>query len=155
METHSLGDHLRREREARGVSLDAVSAATRIPIRTLQAMETDQWNRLPGGIFNRGFVRSVGAFLGLDADSLVAQYVAATHDGPQQRLLDPEPRPVWPVVVWVAAGALALAALIVGSWAAYRYFRAHATVAAPTRHAALIRQPKPSATIPASPVSKH
>lgn len=140
METDSLGTHLRREREARGVSLDAVAAATRIPLRTLQAMESDEWSRLPGGIFNRGFVRSVGLFLGLDADGLVTEYVAATHDAPQPRFLEPEQRSLWPVIVCLAAGTALLIALIVGGWALYRHFRprTHAGIAMPARRAAVV-----------------
>ena len=58
----------------RGVSLEEVSAATRISTRFLEAMEKDQWERLPGGVFNRGFIRSIARYLGLDEDGLVAEY---------------------------------------------------------------------------------
>ena len=54
----TFGDNLRREREMRGVSLDEISAATRIATRFLQAIENEQWDQLPGGVFNRGFVRA-------------------------------------------------------------------------------------------------
>jgi cytoskeleton protein RodZ len=40
----------------------------------LEAIEKDQWELLPGGVFNRGFIRSIARFLGLDEDSLVAEY---------------------------------------------------------------------------------
>jgi cytoskeleton protein RodZ len=74
MSSTPFGEHLRREREMRGVSLDEISAATRISTRFLEAIEKDQWDRLPGGVFNRGFIRSIARFLGLDEDSLVAEY---------------------------------------------------------------------------------
>jgi cytoskeletal protein RodZ len=74
MSSTSFGEHLRREREMRGVSLDEISAATRISTRFLEAIEKDQWDQLPGGVFNRGFIRSIARFLGLDEDSLVAEY---------------------------------------------------------------------------------
>jgi cytoskeletal protein RodZ len=74
MSSTPFGEHLRREREMRGVSLDEISAATRISTRFLEAIENDQWDRLPGGVFNRGFIRSIARFLGLDEDSLVAEY---------------------------------------------------------------------------------
>ena len=76
----TFGEHLRREREMRGVSLDEISAATRIGTRFLEAMENEQWDRLPGGVFNRGFVRAVARFLGLDEERLVAEYTLATGD---------------------------------------------------------------------------
>src|ERR1019366_7459930 len=78
MSSTPFGEHLRREREMRGVSLDEISAATRISTRFLEAIEKDQWDQLPGGVFNRGFIRSIARFLGLDEDSLVAEYALET-----------------------------------------------------------------------------
>jgi len=71
----------------RGVSLDEIAAATRISTRFLDALEKEQWERLPGGAFNRGFIRSIARFLGIDEDALVAEYAyerkdAAPADGP-------------------------------------------------------------------------
>jgi cytoskeletal protein RodZ len=73
-----FGEHLRREREMRGVSLEEISAATRISTRFLEALEKEEWDHLPGGVFNRGFIRSVARFLGLDEESLVAEYALET-----------------------------------------------------------------------------
>src|ERR1700691_3068009 len=72
-----FGEHLKREREMREVSLDEICAATRIATRFLEALENEQWDRLPGGVFNRGFVRSVGRYLGLDEENLLAEYTIA------------------------------------------------------------------------------
>jgi transcriptional regulator with XRE-family HTH domain len=74
MSSTPFGEHLRRERELRGVSLEEIAAATRIRTRFLEALENEQWDRLPGGAFNRGFIRSIARFLGIDEDSLVAEY---------------------------------------------------------------------------------
>ncbi len=63
----------------RGVSLAEVSAATRISTRFLEAIESDRWESLPGGVFNRGFIRSVARYLGLDEDSMVAEYALETR----------------------------------------------------------------------------
>src|SRR5271167_547483 len=78
----TFGDNLRREREMRGVSLDEISAATRIATRFLQAIENEQWDQLPGGVFNRGFVRAVAHYLGLDEENIVAEYALAVDDRP-------------------------------------------------------------------------
>jgi len=43
----------------RGVSLEEIAGTTRISTRFLEALETESWDRLPGGVFNRGFVRAV------------------------------------------------------------------------------------------------
>jgi len=79
----TFGEHLRREREMRGVSLDEVSQATRIGTRFLEALESERWKDLPGGVFNRGFLRSIARYLGLDEEALVAEYAQATNDHPQ------------------------------------------------------------------------
>jgi cytoskeleton protein RodZ len=78
MPSTPFGEHLKREREMRGVSLEEISAATRIAPRFLVALENEQWDLLPGGVFNRGFIRAVARFLGLDEDSLVSEYALET-----------------------------------------------------------------------------
>src|ERR1700693_2964139 len=78
----AFGDSLKREREMRGVTLDDISIATRIAPRCLQAIENEQWDQLPGGVFNRGFVRAVAHYLGLDEENIVAEYVLAAGDRP-------------------------------------------------------------------------
>src|SRR5690348_16914975 len=80
MSTGNFGQRLKREREMRGVSRAEVCAATRIGPRFLEALENEQWEVLPGGIFNRGYVRAVARFLGLDEDDLVAEYDMALRD---------------------------------------------------------------------------
>lgn len=80
MATSAFGEHLRRERELRGIPLEEVCAATRISMRFLEALERGDWRELPGGVFRRGFIRSVSRFLGLDEESMVAEYVQETHD---------------------------------------------------------------------------
>jgi cytoskeleton protein RodZ len=79
MSSTTFGEHLKREREMRGVSLEEVSAATRISTRFLEAIENENWDSLPGGVFNRGFIRSVARYLGLDEDSIVAEYALETR----------------------------------------------------------------------------
>lgn len=73
----SFGERLRREREMRGVSLDEIATATKIGTRSLKALENEDFSKLPGGIFNKGFVRAYARFLGIDEDQAVADYVTA------------------------------------------------------------------------------
>ena len=80
MSKSGFGERLKRDRELRGVSRDEISAATRIGPRFLEALENEQWDRLPGGVFNRGFLRAVARFLGLDEDDLIAQYDLAISE---------------------------------------------------------------------------
>ena len=80
MTKSGFGEHLKREREMRGVTLEEVSSATRIATRFLKAIEEEKWEQLPGGVFNRGFVRAVARYLGLDEENTVAEYTLAVGD---------------------------------------------------------------------------
>ncbi|HXZ79242.1 MAG TPA: RodZ domain-containing protein [Terriglobales bacterium] len=72
-----FGERLRREREMRGIALDEISTATKISNRFLRALEEEKFDLLPGGIFNKGFVRAYAKFLGIDEEQAVADYTAA------------------------------------------------------------------------------
>lgn len=79
--TSHFGEHLRREREMRGVSLEELSSATRISTKFLTAIESGHWDQLPGGAFNRGYIRSASRYLGLDEDGMVAEYSLEANQG--------------------------------------------------------------------------
>ena len=84
----SFGERLRREREMRGISLENIAAATKIGTRLLRALEEEHFELLPGGIFNKGFVRAYAKYLGLNEDEMVADYLqAAGESGPDPRLI--------------------------------------------------------------------
>ena len=76
----SFGAKLKLEREKRNITLEQISVSTKIGIRMLQALEEDNFNQLPGGIFNKGFVRAYSRFLGLDEDQTIADYLQASGD---------------------------------------------------------------------------
>ncbi len=69
-----VGSVLRKARNRRQIELSEVEAATRIRVRFLRAIETEEWEVLPGGVYTRGFIRTYAAFLGLDGDRLVGDY---------------------------------------------------------------------------------
>jgi cytoskeleton protein RodZ len=81
----SFGEKLKQEREKRKISLEDISVSTKIGTRMLQALEEDKFNQLPGGIFNKGFVRAYSRFVGLDEDQTVAEYLQASGDAPPPR----------------------------------------------------------------------
>lgn len=62
----SFGASLRRERELRGVTLQEIAASTKIGVSMLQAIEDDRLDKLPQGLFVRGFVREYARYLALD-----------------------------------------------------------------------------------------
>jgi cytoskeletal protein RodZ len=118
----SFGEHLKREREMRGVSLDEITTATRIATRFLEAIENERWDQLPGGVFNRGFVRAVARYLGLDEESTVAEYVLAVGDRPTVPVWTGSPPAVTPDRPWLAwiLAAVVVLVLAVGAWFAVR-----------------------------------
>lgn len=63
-------------RAAHGVTLKQVSASTKIPVSTLQAIERDEIDSLPGGIFTRGFIRSYADAVGLDPRTTLERFEA-------------------------------------------------------------------------------
>lgn len=76
----SFGDKLRREREMRGVTLDEIAESTKIRRSHLEALEKEDFRDLPGGVFNKGFVRSYARFIGIDEDQAVADYAAVSNE---------------------------------------------------------------------------
>lgn len=75
----SLGARLRRAREARNLSLRELSDQTRITRRHLEAIEADDFKQLPGGIFNRSFVKAFAKAVGYDEEEAVRAYQRAAR----------------------------------------------------------------------------
>ncbi|QEE30912.1 helix-turn-helix domain-containing protein [Terriglobus albidus] len=61
-----FGEQLRRARAERGISLEMISERTKIAVRHLESLEEERFKDLPGGVFNRGMVRSYARVVGLD-----------------------------------------------------------------------------------------
>ncbi len=72
-----FGEELRQERERRGITLDDVAVSTRVSLRHLHALEESRFSELPGGVFNRGIVRSYAQHCGLDSDGTLRGFVEA------------------------------------------------------------------------------
>ena len=77
-----FGERLRREREIRGISLDEIAATTKIGTRLLRALEEEHFDMLPGGIFNKSYVRAYARHLGIDEEQAVADYLKAAQEAP-------------------------------------------------------------------------
>jgi len=70
----SPGQELKKEREARGISLKAIADATRITQRYLEAVESDRLDLLPGGFFIKGILRAYAGAVGLDEEAVLEKY---------------------------------------------------------------------------------
>jgi cytoskeletal protein RodZ len=111
----NFGQSFKKARESKGISLDQIAKETRISSRFLTAIENEQFHLLPGGIFNRGFVRTFAAAVGLDADQAVSDYERlATAREPNDILTSANAQPskserhLYPVAIGVLALAIAI-----------------------------------------------
>ena len=71
---HTLGTKLKAERERRALTLEQVSASTKIPVTLLEALERDDLSRWPKGLYRRAFFRSYVAAVGLPSEPLLLEF---------------------------------------------------------------------------------
>jgi cytoskeleton protein RodZ len=91
----SAGAELRAAREAAGLTIDAVAQQLKLAPRQVQALEDDDFARLPGRTFVRGFVRNYARYLGLDPDDVVSLLPGADVAPSLQRpTITPSGRPM-------------------------------------------------------------
>jgi len=125
----SFGEELQRERELRGVPLREIAEATKVNLRFLQALERNEFDTIPGGLFIRGFIRAYATHIGADPEKLVNAYLfqlSQDHEradrdasrasmGPRLEVsgaepgLHPQRLPRW---AWATIGLVALIALL-------------------------------------------
>ena len=65
---------LPRLRDRAGISLEEIASGTKISLRFLRAIEAEEFDQLPGGIFNTSYLRQYAAAIGYDEESLLAHY---------------------------------------------------------------------------------
>ncbi len=124
----NFGERLKRERELREVTMDEITSATRIGPRFLEALENEEWEKLPGGVFNRGFVRSIARYLGLDEEALLGEYDLA-HGTPPPAAKEPPEKgipspPAWFPIVFILGALLLLGGIVVGGVYAWKHYAA-------------------------------
>ncbi|HEX2488924.1 MAG TPA: RodZ domain-containing protein [Blastocatellia bacterium] len=122
-----MGQQLKQSREEKGISLQEIAESTHISIRFLQAIENDAYDVLPGGVFNRAFVRKFARKVGFDEEQAVNLYQEQWQEqggeperGYQLGIDDPEFRQSSGNGVLLTFVAL----IVLGSlaYAAYQYF---------------------------------
>jgi len=157
----SFGEDLKKAREAKKVTLEAIATATKITTRYLQAVEQERFDQLPGGVFRRSIVRSYARTAGLDEEVWVKRYLDISQ--PEETVISEEDQ------AWAAfaenvgrsrsrgsearntrarwAGVVALLLLVIGmSWFVWGYVHNKAAAAAksPGASSALTAQSTPT-----------
>jgi cytoskeletal protein RodZ len=74
MQTETLGQFLKREREFRGISLEKLSGMTRINPSVLKRIEEDNLNAAPQSIYLKSFLKTYASQLGLDTGEILGRY---------------------------------------------------------------------------------
>ena len=152
----SFGERMQREREMRGITLEEIAESTKIGTRSLRALEGEDFDKLPGGIFNKGFVRAYAKYLGIDEEQAVTDFMAAYGDHQQQQ---PEPTPQESkleeeappasVNLLAVAGAIVVLALFFAIWGFHdRISGAAGRISHRFRHAPAAQAPTTVAAAP-------
>ena len=124
-----FGGRLRTEREAREISLEEIARVTKISIHLLHAMENDDWEALPGGIFTRNFIRLYAGHIGLDAERWVDEFShfikiknkAENGDAPEEDSVEIKTAEL--PQGWLWALAVFTVILLIGGYFVISYFR--------------------------------
>ncbi|GAB5499721.1 MAG: hypothetical protein PsegKO_20320 [Pseudohongiellaceae bacterium] len=115
----TAGQLLRRTRVDRGLDEKQVADQLRITVHYVKAIETDHYEKLPGAIFARGYIKSYAKLLKLDQADIVARYEAATSSAqPSKRTTENAESGAggYSGAQWAMASAAALVVLAVGVW---------------------------------------
>jgi len=118
----SVGELLRREREAQGKSIDDVAKVTRMSSQTLAAIEDDRFSALPAPVYVKGHLRTYARFLGLDEEDMIQRYMRSTKQSEPAELdewdaveleLHEEERSATKRNIWIAIGVVVVALLLI------------------------------------------
>lgn len=77
---HDIGGRIRHAREQRGFSLHDAASLTKLSVPVLQAIERNDFDSLPAGVYRKAYLRTVAAEVGLDPGEVAADY-ATLHEG--------------------------------------------------------------------------
>jgi len=109
-----IGERLRNAREAKGLTLAVAETLTRIRATYLAALEEEQFDRLPGAAYARGYLRTYALALGLDPDDLMEAYPGAFSQ-PHEPIFTSLPTPsLTRRIALYAGGAILLVIAVLG-----------------------------------------
>src|SRR6185436_9991304 len=99
----STGERLRRARLDAGKTLQQVAAETKIQLWILEAIERDDFSRVPGGVFVRGYLTAFARGVGLNPSEVLTAYspeIAPQPAPPPPVLPPPDPNEVTRTPLW-------------------------------------------------------
>jgi cytoskeletal protein RodZ len=152
-----IGKHLKEARKRRGMTLREIADSTKLSMMTLHQIERNELDRLPGGIFTRGYLRAYAAEVGVNAEAVVAEYLTqfpaerATEALPASCTADIENAHVGRLVV-IEILAIAVAFVVYGWFqdsGQSQFAPSPDPVGAPTPIASLVTEDVGSGTLPA------
>lgn len=123
----TIGEVLASYRQRAGMTVDEVSAATRIRATMIRAIEADDFSLCGGAVYARGHIRSIAAVLGVDPAPLVeafdVQYGAASATPappPPPRRRSPQQQAERPTPRWAPFALAAIVIIVI--WAVWQFF---------------------------------
>src|SRR5215213_6096321 len=137
----SIGEQLRLAREERGIGLREICEQTRISIHYLEAIEANDYKRLPGGVFNRSFIKAYAKCVGYDEREAIEGYTRYLREHGEStddvstrphhaKVYTDTPATRSPILTVVLA-ILILAILTVAALAALHWFQRRASISDP------------------------
>jgi len=155
----TFGEEIRRERELRQISLREIAESTKISLRYLDALEQNDFKHLPGGVFNKGFVRAFAEHIGIDPEAMVNAYLLEEQsqldragNGPDPLVLRRGARPTPPpgtdstprrrrVAIGIVATVVVVALAIAGFFTIRAWLNRTPTAGAPSQAPATGERP--------------
>ena len=137
----SIGEQLRLAREERGIGLRDICDQTKISVHYLEAIEADDYKRLPGGVFNRSFIKAYAKCVGYDEREAIEGYTRYLREHGEStddvnttpmhsKVYTDTPATRSPILTVVLA-ILILALLTAGALAALHWFQKRAEIKSP------------------------
>ncbi|HEY6804416.1 MAG TPA: helix-turn-helix domain-containing protein [Pyrinomonadaceae bacterium] len=146
----SIGEQLRLAREERGIGLREICDQTRISVHYLEAIEANDFKRLPGGVFNRSFIKAYARCVGFDEREAIEQYTRYLREHgdssddvnttPMHSKVYTETPATRSPLLTVLLSVLILALLTVAALAALHWFQKRASLSPSPNNAPLAMQ---------------
>lgn len=120
----SIGQKLQTERKKKNIALKKAASDLLIKVEILEAIEREEWQKLPHAAFVKGFIQNYAAYLGIDVDHTMALFRRA-YDEKKYIQKDTSIKKIKPAIltpIRLINTAFALAVIIFIIYLAFQYF---------------------------------